>query len=257
MTYSNSVNKLLELGKPKGDSEWLDYKALGITESDVPQLIEMFSDEKLNWADEESNEVWAPLHAWRAASQLRAKEAILPLIDLFESLQDDEWALGDLPQVMAMIGEDCIKPLAGCLLNGEDPEQSRMSAAECIKEIGKTIPEKKEECISILSNALSRADEAEGELNGMIVWFLLDLEAVSALNVIREVYKRDAVDISICGDIEDVEIKLGVRRFRDTPQPRYNVFPFDIDSGAKKKIGRNDPCPCGSGKKYKKCCLGK
>ena len=21
-----------------------------------------------------------------------------------------------------------------------------------------------------------------------------------------------------------------------------------------KEIGRNDPCPCGSGKKYKKCC---
>ena len=25
----------------------------------------------------------------------------------------------------------------------------------------------------------------------------------------------------------------------------------------KGKIGRNDPCPCGSGKKYKKCCLGR
>jgi preprotein translocase subunit SecA len=24
-----------------------------------------------------------------------------------------------------------------------------------------------------------------------------------------------------------------------------------------KKVGRNDPCPCGSGKKYKKCCLEK
>jgi len=24
-----------------------------------------------------------------------------------------------------------------------------------------------------------------------------------------------------------------------------------------RKIGRNDPCPCGSGKKYKNCCLGK
>jgi len=21
-----------------------------------------------------------------------------------------------------------------------------------------------------------------------------------------------------------------------------------------KKVGRNEPCPCGSGKKYKKCC---
>ena len=24
-----------------------------------------------------------------------------------------------------------------------------------------------------------------------------------------------------------------------------------------KKIGRNDPCPCGSGKKYKNCCMNK
>jgi len=23
---------------------------------------------------------------------------------------------------------------------------------------------------------------------------------------------------------------------------------------AGKKVGRNDPCPCGSGKKYKHCC---
>jgi len=23
------------------------------------------------------------------------------------------------------------------------------------------------------------------------------------------------------------------------------------------KLGRNDPCPCGSGKKYKQCCLAK
>jgi len=23
------------------------------------------------------------------------------------------------------------------------------------------------------------------------------------------------------------------------------------------KVGRNDPCPCGSGKKYKQCCLNK
>ena len=28
-------------------------------------------------------------------------------------------------------------------------------------------------------------------------------------------------------------------------QPKRNVEP---------KVGRNDPCPCGSGKKYKKCC---
>ena len=26
---------------------------------------------------------------------------------------------------------------------------------------------------------------------------------------------------------------------------------------AQKKAGPNDPCPCGSGKKYKKCCMQK
>lgn len=33
-----------------------------------------------------------------------------------------------------------------------------------------------------------------------------------------------------------------------------NVVPFKRD---KPKVGRNEPCPCGSGKKYKKCCLDK
>ena len=26
---------------------------------------------------------------------------------------------------------------------------------------------------------------------------------------------------------------------------------------AEPKVGRNDPCPCGSGKKFKKCCMNK
>jgi predicted aspartyl protease len=34
---------------------------------------------------------------------------------------------------------------------------------------------------------------------------------------------------------------------------RY-IMPVRNESG---KIGRNDPCPCGSGKKYKHCCNGK
>lgn len=38
------------------------------------------------------------------------------------------------------------------------------------------------------------------------------------------------------------------------PKPRT---PVHAATGKRKKIGRNDPCPCGSGKKYKKCCLGK
>jgi len=39
------------------------------------------------------------------------------------------------------------------------------------------------------------------------------------------------------------------------PDPEESESPQRVIS--KPKIGRNDPCPCGSGKKYKKCCFGK
>jgi preprotein translocase subunit SecA len=32
---------------------------------------------------------------------------------------------------------------------------------------------------------------------------------------------------------------------------RKNPSPATV---AKQKVGRNEPCPCGSGKKFKKCC---
>jgi hypothetical protein len=35
---------------------------------------------------------------------------------------------------------------------------------------------------------------------------------------------------------------------------RHDVNPATVH--VSRKVGRNDPCPCGSGKKYKKCCLG-
>jgi preprotein translocase subunit SecA len=47
--------------------------------------------------------------------------------------------------------------------------------------------------------------------------------------------------------------------FEKYEKPNLRPLPTESFSGVvkSKKIGRNDPCPCGSGKKYKKCCLGK
>ena len=35
----------------------------------------------------------------------------------------------------------------------------------------------------------------------------------------------------------------------------YNDTDNKNKSTPNSKVGRNDPCPCGSGKKYKKCCF--
>ncbi|MBX2926328.1 MAG: DUF1186 domain-containing protein [Saprospiraceae bacterium] len=41
------------------------------------------------------------------------------------------------------------------------------------------------------------------------------------------------------------------------PRPREQPAPPATPKALTPKAGRNDPCPCGSGKKYKKCCWGK
>ena len=43
----------------------------------------------------------------------------------------------------------------------------------------------------------------------------------------------------------------------DAPNAGAGDGSFDGEPVRVKKIGANDPCPCGSGKKYKKCCKGK
>jgi uncharacterized protein len=45
------------------------------------------------------------------------------------------------------------------------------------------------------------------------------------------------------------EIVLAIADFWRNPQGRHAPAPSQS-----KKIGRNEPCPCGSGRKYKKCC---
>ncbi len=41
------------------------------------------------------------------------------------------------------------------------------------------------------------------------------------------------------------------------PAPYNSYYTHETYVRPEPKIGRNDPCPCGSGKKYKKCCLAK
>ena len=45
------------------------------------------------------------------------------------------------------------------------------------------------------------------------------------------------------------------RALQDRDRPRLARPRGEPDRRRAEKIGRNDPCPCGSGRKYKQCCL--
>jgi len=264
MDYVDPVNKLLNIGSCETIKEWPDYLTIGLGHEHIPELIRMVTDPKLIWADQNNLEVWAPVHAWRALAQLRAEEAIKPIIGLFNDLSDDDWASEELPKAVAMLGEKAIKPLREFLLDSSNKELARATAANCLEEIGSKNPSLKNDCISILVDYLDQSTIDAPTLNGLVIAYLMELKAVDSIDVIRKAFNNGNVDLTIAGDVEDVEILLGLRAERETPQPNY-LNPefeelsssFDSFKAKKKKIGRNDPCPCGSGKKYKKCCLNK
>ncbi len=83
------------------------------------------------------------------------------------------------------------------------------------------------------------------------------------LKSIGEDFVRCLLRVQVRSAGERSEEGEGARAEIDGPRrPKYAVTTNREDGGssrqprrrADKKVGRNDPCPCGSGKKYKKCC---
>lgn len=207
---------------------WPDYQDLyGIGQEDIPALIRMVTDENLAWAGEDTPEVWAPLHAYRALGQLRVTEAIEPLIGLFDPLEDDDWFNEEIPDVFGLIGAAAIPALTAFLADPIHLLFSRTTASNALERIGRRHPEARDAAVAALTDQLARFAENDESLNASIVTDLVDLQATEALPVVERAFAADRVDLSIMGDWEEAQIAFGVRDTRDTPRPRFN--PLDIE----------------------------
>ena len=280
---ASAVNQLLRFGEPP--DEWHDYAALGISLAAAPELIRMATDPALNDGPPDSPLVWAPVHAWRALGQLRVSAAVEPLLALFRRIDEeqDDWVSTDLPVALAQIGGAAVGPVANYLADTARDDWARVAAAETLSRIGNTHPEWRAECVARLQDQLEKFGEQTEMLNAFLILGLYDLRAVEAMPLIERAFASGRVDESVVGDVEDVQIHFGLKTEREHP-PKPNALTdmsrriaameeeikayeqeyAELQSMrdelppqpylAPPKTGRNDPCPCGSGKKYKKCC---
>lgn len=74
----------------------------------------------------------------------------------------------------------------------------------------------------------------------------------------RDPYYRQGVRARM-GVGEEIKVPTAViqpapRPVRETVEPIAESAPIRKEKSPAVHVGRNDPCPCGSGKKYKKCC---
>jgi hypothetical protein len=259
MNYSKETEQLLILGPDILPLE--DYSALGLSADHASELTRMATDPKFLRAKENSPKFLGAVHAWYALGQFKALNAISPLLDLIPKYPYDLLFDQDLLKVFESMGSGVILEFRNYLQNTSKPNSSKDMILSYLGKIGKNY---RQECLEVLNEFLLTADSNNIESNSFAVCSLMDLKAVESIDIIRQAFLQNRIEIRIPGDIEDVEIDLGLREKRDTPKPNYNLGLFDFegeeDYASKTvrlpaKIGRNDPCPCDSGKKYKKCCL--
>lgn len=271
-SYTGAPAHLLTYGQPEGVAgcgSWPNYLALGLTRDDVAQLVRMATDPALNNAEKTNRKVWAPVHAWRALAQLGATEAAEPLIELAASLPDDDWVSEELPDVFARLGPDILPALSTFIADETVDSMARITAVTAIERMGQAQEEATENCKDVLREHLTQHQRQAPDLNAFLILGLVNLGASEDIELIRQPFAEDNVDLMLIGDIEDVEVELRIRDKRSARRPKLGGFVPLRTSGLqalahgwdghapatkRRKIGRNELCPCGSGNKYKRCC---
>jgi Protein of unknown function (DUF1186) len=215
-SYSPPLDQLLHLGDPY---ERVDMNAriakIGFTQAHVPELVRMTRDRALNTAMSDSDEVWGPIHALAALTQLDVGEHAAELVPLFDV--DSEWFGEELPEVLKRAGANALEPLQAYVQDTSRWIYGRAYAISAVEETAKAHSELRDQAIHGLSETLTHASKNDFYVNADLVHALVQLQAVEALPVIRQAFEQDAVDESVMGDWTAVLKALGQKVDQDDP----------------------------------------
>jgi hypothetical protein len=205
----------------------------------------------------------------------------------FDVLNDIMW------ECLHATGQNKLSELANFLKEPDRDCYHRSEVSKAISQVTLHQPERREEVINIFRDTLNyfiqhQDDERliDTDLTGFMVGDILDMEGRELIPELTEVFRNKLANPGISGDLKAVLKELSAPQKRDRKQKLSDIYnrytdiltwwnknddSFSGNSEGKTdwhkqdkylpvenfqpKVGRNDPCPCGSGKKYKKCCI--
>jgi hypothetical protein len=291
--HAPHLARLVALGEPEYPDEKLPpdyYQRHGITPTDTPALMRLYQDHEIIHMENHGayhTACWARFHILRASGELRAPGTTQLMLDKLRTAttaddddadddnHDAELIIADCHDLLPKLGDEaCATVIAE--LNARETrghyDEFANNLAGILGAFGKLHPHLRDTCRDILCKQLENHPVNDDTYNGFLVSALIDLKATEAVPLLEQTHLADTVDTSICGDWEDVQRSLGLKEKRPLPNRRPPSLRasvdddvddhFDADTpepirNTSPKIGRNDPCPCGSGKKHKKCCIDK
>jgi hypothetical protein len=225
----------------------------------IPPLLELLLDDEANLANG-PGDGWGPIHSVALLAELKAEAAVEPMLQILETTSFDviihDRILVHLPSIGPAILTPVLKRLnalhpedelyAGlCALAAQagvqDPqifghlcalfENHQTMGAVCFADYGD------KRALPILRNQIERFEPNWRSAIG-----------VMNLTEMADAYQRLAGSLPKELEAHVTNLVADWRRFH-----ALSKAPAVVQ--ASPKVGRNDPCPCGSGKKHKKCCI--
>lgn len=259
-------------------------------------LRKLLQDGK-HWRSRGPGDGWSPFHVIHILALIKNRESFELLLDIVRYHEDDlsDWVTEDAASLLVAFGEDFIESIEE-FTNDETLETFvRSAATSALVAMGKKFPHHQDDIKQHLTKLLKTTQD--GTFAGIVADDLASFHDPSVMPDIHRAFEDGIIDDPFVKEDELEDVINGVFSDmdaadfkRNTADPlnhfsRENIerlhminyeeddeFEDEIDSVIKndpskneikeikreeKKIGRNDPCPCGSGKKYKKCCMGK
>jgi len=182
----------------------------------------------------------------------------------------------DGPRILASVCDGDLEPIKQLILNRQASEDGRSAAIGALALLAAWLEVPRERVITLFEWLTREGLAREPGL----VWNSLaahcrDIEAIELLPELRRAFDEGLIDEHYVSraEVDELETQPAagemIRATREERPPIDDVAaatawwsgyddPSIVSDGvepyrAPEKIGRNDPCPCGSGKKYKKC----
>lgn len=222
---------------------------------------------------------WFPVHAIHILALIKNKEALELLLDTIRYRGDDlgDWLTEDVPGLLGSFKENSIERIKEFSSDETLESFVRGMAVTGLAVLARKYSSQKNQIKNYILKSFNTTGDTE--FAALIVDDLVSLHDASVLPDIQRAFEEGRIEEFIINmeDIESIISDTTDKRFeRHLKEPvdhfsrkeieylhnlhyarseKKDVEPAEVES--KKKIGRNEPCPCGSGKKYKKCCMGK
>jgi yecA family protein len=241
----STLEKILQLPEPEWQWDPENSIYTDFTPAEENQLIAIIKNEHLigkhgdEISDAEDN---AQIHAYRILSTF-LNPIHIPLFIEWAFLREFEYSgmltedfIAILPRYKTAVIEPCVAELN----NQENSEEVRMMLCDVLNKLASN-EANKDHIVSIFCSYLS-AKHFTRRLNAHIICFLIELELPEKIDIIRDCYADHLVDLSFAGDLEEVEVELGIREERSTPRiDLHEEEEKELHLALKKSLGPEPP----------------